>query len=65
MPITISAEQIMVLVGSVAGGVTAIFHFAMYIGRLTNRIERVERRVDDHEEHMFGRRSGDHAKVQL
>ena len=66
MPITISAEQIIVVIGSVAGAVTGIFHFAMYIGRLTNRIERVERRVDDHDEHFFGRRANDHqVKVQL
>jgi hypothetical protein len=65
MPITISSEQIIVVIGSVAGAVTAIFHFAMYIGRLTNRIERVERRVDDHDEHLFGRRASDHSKVQL
>ncbi len=66
MPITISAEQIMVVVGSVAGAVTAIFHFAMYIGKLTNRIERVERRMDDHEEHIYGRRATDaRAKVEL
>jgi hypothetical protein len=63
MPITISAEQVYGAILAGAGAVSAVFHFALYIGKLMNRMELVERRVDVHDEYLIGRRSGDHTKV--
>ena len=64
MPITISSEQLLVVIGAASAFTTAVWQAAMYVGKLTNRIERVEDRVDEHDR-FLGRRVGDHGKVEL
>jgi hypothetical protein len=49
-PITISTEQILVVVGVSSSITTAIFWGAYLIGKLMSRIERLEARVDDHDD---------------
>jgi len=47
--ITISGQEVLsVLVGTVAI-VSAIWHAAMYIGKLTVRVSRIEDRIEDHD----------------
>ena len=58
MPITISTEQVLVVIGAASAFTTAIWQAAMYIGRITNRIDRIEDRVDEHDR-ALGRRAGD------
>lgn len=41
-------------VAGAAGLVTAIWHAAMYVGKLTVKVDRHEDRLDDHEERLDG-----------
>lgn len=49
---TISTEMILTVVGGAAGLVTAIWHAAMYVGKLTVKVDRHEDRLNDHEDRM-------------
>jgi hypothetical protein len=64
LPITISAEQILVVIGAASAFTTAVWQAAMYVGKLSNRVDLIESRVDEHD-HLFGRRASDRAKVEL
>lgn len=44
-----SASELLAVVGGAAGLVTAIWHAAMYVGKLTVKVDRHEDRLDDHE----------------
>jgi hypothetical protein len=46
---TITAEQILAVCAAGSTIATAIFWGAYYLGKVTNRIERLEERVDDHD----------------
>ena len=46
---SISPEQILVVVGIASSLATSLFWGAIYLGRLTARLERVEGRVGDHD----------------
>ena len=47
---TLSWEQIVAVIGAGSTIGSSIFWGALWLGRLTNRIERVERRVNDHDD---------------
>ncbi len=48
----LSWEQIVAVIGAGSTMGSAIFWGALWLGRLTNRIERIERRVDDHDDEL-------------
>jgi hypothetical protein len=50
--VTISAESIMAVVGGAAALVTAIWHAAMYVGKLTVKVERHGDRLDEHDKRL-------------
>lgn len=45
----ISTEQVLVVIGCASTIATSLFWGAIYLGRLTARLERVEGRVGDHD----------------
>ena len=47
---SISAEQILWIIGACATGSTVIFHIGMSIGAMRQRLTQVEKDVDRHEE---------------
>ncbi len=49
---TITAEQILAVCGAGSALATAIFWGAYYLGKVTNRIERLEERVDEHDQRL-------------
>lgn len=49
---TISTEAVLAVIGGAAGLVTAIWHAAMYVGKLTVKVDRHEDRLNDHEERL-------------
>jgi hypothetical protein len=54
---TISTAEILSVIAGAAGLVTAIWHAAMYVGKLTVKVDRHEDRLNDHDERldrMFG-----------
>lgn len=48
-PMSISVEQVLVVMGAAGTLTTAIFWGAFLLGRLFNRIERVEQKVEEHD----------------
>ena len=48
--LTISTTEILTVIAGAAGLVTAIWHAAMYVGKLTVTVDRHEDRLNDHEE---------------
>jgi hypothetical protein len=50
--VTVSAEQVLAVVGAAAAIITAVWHAAMYIGKITVRVSRVEDRLDIHAERL-------------
>jgi hypothetical protein len=49
---TISTEVLLTVVGGAAAIVTAIWHAAMYVGKLTVKVDRHEDRLNDHEDRL-------------
>ena len=47
--LTISTTEILTVIAGAAGLVTAIWHAAMYVGKLTVTVDRHEDRLNDHE----------------
>ena len=47
--VTISTTDILAVIGGAAALVTAIWHAAMYLGKLTVRVDRHEDRLEDHD----------------
>ena len=47
--LTISTTEILTVIAGAAGLVTAIWHAAMYVGKLTVRVQQHEIRIDDHD----------------
>lgn len=52
MPLTFNATELLAVIGGAAGLVTLVWHSAMYVGKMTVRLDRVEDRVDDHDERL-------------
>lgn len=50
--VTISTGEVLAVIGGAAGLVTAIWHAAMYIGKLTVTVDRHEDRLNAHEERL-------------
>jgi hypothetical protein len=55
--LTISTTEILTVIAGAAGLVTAIWHAAMYVGKLTVKVDRHEDRLDDHEHELDALRS--------
>lgn len=55
---TVSYEQILMVIGGASTITTSIFWGAYALGKLMTRVERVEQRVEDHELQL-NRLSGD------
>ena len=49
---SISTEQVLVVIGCASTIATSLFWGAIYLGRLTARLERVEGRVSDHDDQI-------------
>jgi hypothetical protein len=49
MGINITVEQVLVVIGGATAFTTFVWHAAMYVGKLTNRVEMLESRVSDHD----------------
>lgn len=49
---TITTEAVLAVIGGAAGLVTAIWHAAMYVGKLTVKVDRHEDRLNDHEDRL-------------
>lgn len=47
--VTITPQEWLAVIGGAVALVTAIWHAAMYVGRLTVKVERHEDRLDDHD----------------
>ena len=50
--VTLSTPEVLTAIAGAAGLVTAIWHAAMYIGKLSVRIERHEDRLNDHDDEL-------------
>lgn len=50
--VTLSPSEILTAIAGAAGLVTAIWHAAMYVGKLTVKVDRHADRLDDHEERL-------------
>jgi len=50
--VSISTEQVLVVIGCASTIATSLFWGAIYLGRLTARLERVEGRVSDHDDQI-------------
>lgn len=50
--LTISTTEILTVIAGAAGLVTAIWHAAMYVGKLTVRMEHHEIRLNDHDQEL-------------
>ena len=50
--VTLSPSEILTAIAGAAGVVTAIWHAAMYVGKLTVKLQGHELRLDDHEERI-------------
>lgn len=55
---TLTPELVIAVVAGAAGLVTAIWHAAMYVGKLTVRVQRHEDRLDDHDAQFKDLRAG-------
>lgn len=49
---SISTSELLAVIAGAAGLVTAIWHAAMYVGKLTVKVDRHEDRLNDHEERI-------------
>jgi hypothetical protein len=47
--VTITAQEWLAVIGGAVALVTAIWHAAMYVGKLTVKVERHGDRLDDHD----------------
>lgn len=60
----VSMENVMWVIGAAVGVATTLFHFAFYLGRLTNEVKDAHKRIDRIDEELgdlqFGRRASDH-----
>ena len=50
--VTLSPSEVLTAIAGAAGLVTAIWHAAMYVGKLTVKLQGHELRLDDHEERL-------------
>lgn len=50
--VTVSPAEILTVIAGAAGLVTAIWHAAMYVGKLTVKLQGHELRLDNHEERI-------------
>lgn len=50
--VTISPSELLAVIAGSAGLVTAIWHAAMYVGKLTVKVDRHEDRLNDHEDRI-------------
>ena len=50
--VTLSPSEVLTAIAGAAGLVTAIWHAAMYVGRLTVKVDRHEDRLDDHQDRL-------------
>lgn len=50
--LTINTTEILTVIAGAAGLVTAIWHAAMYVGKLTVRLERHEDQLQEHDERL-------------
>jgi hypothetical protein len=50
--VQISASEALTVIAGAVGLVTAIWHAAMYVGKLTVKVDRHEDRLNDHEERI-------------
>lgn len=50
--VTLSPGEVLATIAGAAGLVTAIWHAAMYVGKLTVKVDRHEDRLNDHEERL-------------
>ena len=50
--VTLSPSEVLATIGAAAALVTAIWHAAMYVGKLTVKVDRHEDRLNDHEERI-------------
>jgi hypothetical protein len=50
--VTISTELLLAVICGASGLVTAIWHAAMYVGKLTVKVDRHEDRLNDHEDRI-------------
>lgn len=50
--VTITPGEVLTVVAGAAGLVTAIWHAAMYVGKLTVKVDRHEDRINDHEDRI-------------
>ena len=48
----ISTETLLTVIGGAVALVTAIWHAAMYVGKLTVKVDRHEDRLNDHEDRI-------------
>ena len=55
--VTISTTEILTVIAGAAGLVTAIWHAAMYVGKLTVQVDRHEDRLNDHQSELESLRS--------
>lgn len=49
MGVTLSPSEILTTIAGAAGLVTAIWHAAMYVGKLTVKVQRHEDRIEEHD----------------
>jgi NADP-dependent 3-hydroxy acid dehydrogenase YdfG len=50
--VSFSTSEVLAVIGGAAGLVTAIWHAAMYVGKLTVKVDRHEDRLNDHEDRI-------------
>jgi hypothetical protein len=55
---TITPGEVLAVVAGAAGLVTAIWHAAMYVGKLTVKVDRHEDRLNNHEDRLDQIRNG-------
>ena len=51
-PVTLDPTQMFMVIGGAVSLVTLVWHAGMAAGRVFNRLERVEQRVDDHDDEI-------------
>lgn len=52
--LTINSTQILTVIAGAAGLVTAIWHAAMYVGKLSVRVQRHQDRLNNHDDRLKG-----------
>lgn len=48
----VSTQEVLAVIAGAVGLVTAIWHAAMYVGKLTVKVERHEDRLNDHDDRI-------------